>query len=71
MGSEEGGPTAPLSLVFEKLVTELSKKTSKGAPPKFLKRIKEISIVVLPPKDTIQVVILLVERALIRKFIIL
>ena len=69
MGIEEGGsPSAPLSEIFEKLVAEKSKKISKGAPPKFVKRIEDVPVVALPPEDTIRLALSLAERALIGKF---
>ena len=41
-------PPSPLSKVFEKLASAQSKKSAKGAPPKFIKRIEDVPEVALP-----------------------
>ena len=69
MGTKEGGsPNVSFSKVFEKLVAEQGKKTSKGTPLKFLKRIEDVSVIALPLEDTIRVALSPEERALIGQF---
>ena len=70
MGTKESGlPSGPLMEVFENLIAEQTKTTARGAPLKFVKWIKDVPVVALPPENTICVSLSLEDRALIGKFI--
>ena len=66
MGGEP--PPGFHSDAFEMLISSHSKRSTKGSPPKFVKRIEDVPKVALPPKDTIWVALSLAYWALIGKF---
>ena len=69
MGPEMGRmPIASSSEVFEKLVSIQGKNNPKGIPSKFVKRIKDVPVVALPPEDTMCVALSLADLVLIGKF---
>ena len=63
MSGEGGSRTPPPILTeideFARLVAAQSNKTNNIAPPNFVKRIEDVPVVALPPKDTIWVALTL------------
>ena len=53
---------------FDRLIANHNKRSGKGDPPKFVKRIEDVPEVALPPEETIQVALSLADRALIGQF---
>ena len=53
---------------FDRLISSQNRRSGKGDPPKFVKRIEDVPEVALPPEETIQVALSLVDQALIRQF---
>ena len=47
-------PPGSHSVAFEKIILSHSKRSAKGAPPKFVKRIEDVPEVALPPEDTVR-----------------
>ena len=70
MVAEVGGDPPPdlCSDAFNKLIASQNKRSPKGAPPKFVKRIEDVLEVTLPPEETICVALSLVDRDLIGQF---
>ena len=62
---------SPLDLcydAFDRLIASQNRRSGKGDPPKFVKRIEDVSKVALPLEETIQVALSLVDQALIGQF---
>ena len=53
---------------FDQLIASQNRRLGKGDPPKFVKRIEDVPEVALPPEETIQVALSLVDQALIGQF---
>ena len=53
---------------FDRLISSYNKRSGKAEPSKFFKRIEDVPEVALPPEETIQVPLSLVDRALIGQF---
>ena len=62
-------PSLDLCLdAFDWLIASHNRRSGKGDPPKFVKRIEDMLEVALPPEETIRVALSLKDRALIGQF---
>ena len=53
---------------FDRLISSHNRRSGKAEPPKFVKRLEDVSEVALPPEETIRVALSLADRALIGQF---
>ena len=61
-----GDPSPDLCLdVFDQLIASHNRRSDKGDPPKFVKRIEDVPEFSLPLEETIRVALSLANRALI------
>ena len=64
-----GDPSLNLCMdAFDRLISSHNRRFGKGDPPKFVKRLEDVSEVTLPPEETIRVALSLADRALIGQF---
>ena len=67
MANGMGGDSPPeRSDAFDQLIASHNRRSGKGDPLKFVKRIEDVPEVALPPEETIRVALSLADRALIR-----
>ena len=67
-GLGDGSSPGLRSTAFERLIATQNKRSRRGEPPKFVKRIEDVPEVALPPEETIRVALSLANRALIGQF---
>ena len=73
MGSPMPGVGGDTSLdlcldAFDRLISSHNRRSGKGEPPKFVKRLEDVPEVTLPPEETIRVALSLADQALIGQF---